>query len=168
MNIPLYSHFENALKTQKKHIQDAWREGRWVSLGLYLLLIIVASVILFFGVVATIRAAFPGRMQTAPIDIYKPPTLALSYETQNFSVDENGLFHTNFIIKIDQPPGNFQETFSITKNSPNIQNADCSKPEWKQTATFQNGSIFHTRTEYEIKCTSEKPIVDDKYLFAVQ
>lgn len=100
-------------------------------------------------------------------NIYRPPQLELTYtkQSENKNLEKNGAFETEFLLSINQPPGNYQLGFKINTN---ISNAECSNPESLKSETMTVGAIASSTFTYRVKCTSYQPIIDNKKLFSIK
>ncbi len=104
---------------------------------------------------------------SASKNIYTPPQLELTYtkQSENKNLEKNGVFETEFLLSVHQPPGNYQLGLSIGTNIPN---AECSKPQSLGSEAMTIGAIASSTYTYSVKCTSYKPIIDNNRLFDVK
>ncbi len=94
---------------------------------------------------------------------YQPPKIELTYSKEESSKDEStGLYITNFLLKINRPPGNFDLNFSLQTAIPN---AECSEPKENSSVTQTISGIASSTYEYSIECKTYRPIIDTGKLF---
>jgi len=133
----------------------AYKNKEWKTLIPYALIVILIIII------GLANLFFIGRSIVIN-PRYSPPALTLTYNKNSERKLESGIYETVFNITVSQPPGNFDTGFSIGNR---VSGSECSKGEYVSSEQMTSGGISSSTSKYDIKCLSDKPIIDTKNLF---
>jgi len=126
--------------------------------------VLLVSFLAFVGLIAI--STYVSSVVTNYVNAEPPPSTpakTITYESIATTTDEYGLIHTLFSLVIHTPAGNSGRTRIVH----DIRGARCEVAVERGLTDYMYG-IASTSEFAKAECISDKPLIDDGYLFAVQ
>lgn len=163
---PLFDAFETFLRKGISEVKAAYKQKKWLVLGSYFLIVLILLAVSISGFINIVGGAISKTQELLPDKPapYTYPVRTLTYEMLNKVKDDDGLYHTTFLLHIQIRAGDSRDQVTLKNNIPT--EGACGLKYLGRESEVKGGLASTTEHFLEV-CTTRIPIIDNGELFFV-
>lgn len=164
--LPEFGHIRTYFMTNREQIRGAWQKGEygWILIvfAVWVIMVVVSISVIITACGIVISSGYKVKRWAFPVQSTMPPK-TLIYDIQNRLKDEDGLFHTRFLVSVNIPAGHTDPYFNFYQQ--NMPQSECKMGVSGQKLVESGSGLASTTIQIPVECITREPVIDSGNLF---